>query len=200
MLNKSLIVFGMMAALMVGCESHAPQGSNAGRMDPYRTTNADRASMSANMPALLELSDQTASRFAAELANIPEVANSKERKTLYISTIENNTRTPTNNFVMIQRRVRDTLVGSTHLRPYFRFTNNPQTLDREKARLTGTGDPVNDSNLKNKRYDADDIYLLKGAFFESGRDTVRRYYFVFEVTNLETGEILLNKQMDLAQP
>lgn len=200
MFNKSIMVMVMASLFMLGCETHAPQGSNAGRMDPYRTTDADRASMSANMPALLELSDQTAAKFAAELANIPEVANSKERKTLYISTIENNTRTPTNNFAMIQRRVRDTLVGSPHLKPYFRFTNNPQTLDREKARLTGTGDPVNDTQLKTKRYEAEDIYLLKGTFFESGRDTVRRYYFVFEVTNLETGEIMLNKQMDLAQP
>lgn len=200
-MNSRMAVVGLGLSLCAivaatGCND-TPRGSTGGRIDPYRTTAADEASYSASMPALLEFSDQATAKFASHMANLPEIRQAPTRKVLYIGSLENLTRTPTNNFAMIQQRVRDTLVSSPHIRDAFVIAEDPNKQDVEKARLTGVGDPAQDTRAK--RYDAKDIYTINGTFYESGRDNVRRYYFVFNLVHLDSGELVLNERMDLGQ-
>ena len=192
----------LLIAVMAACAPTAPRGTTGGRIDPYRTTEGDRASGRASMPDLLEFSERTAETLAYELTNIPEIASATAHKALYLGDVRNHTNTPPGDFEIIQRRIRDKLVNSKHIQESFTVNADPNRMDRIKSRLVDTGEDLRqegDDETRTARYDPNDIYLLSGEFRESRRGNTRRFYFVFRVEHLGSGSIKLTKQFDLAQ-
>ena len=78
---------------------------------------------------------------------------------------------------------------------------NPGRMDDIRRRQVGEEEDLLEEGAGDSgtaRYDPNDIYLLSGEFHESGRGATRRYYFVFRVEHLGSGEIKLTEQYDLA--
>lgn len=192
---SAAILFGLTLAVSIGC---TPDGSTGGRIDPYRTTEADYDSSRASMPSMLEFSDQVAAALAYDLADIPEVQNSPTKLVLELGDMENHTRTPYSDFMLIQRRVQNQLLSSNVVKNQFILVEGPARMDLEKQRVTS-----NDSS--SARYDAGQTFMLMGDFFESNRvekdrgGDVRRYYFTFKLVNLQTRQIVFSNDYDLAQ-
>jgi len=173
------------------CRSRTPQGDTGGRIDPYRTTAADRASASASGPAMLEFSDQVAESLARDLASIDRIRSTPQRVALELGDLNNRSNTPTADFEMIQHRIRGRLLQSRLIRDHFIIPDDPQRMDREQQRLGGDGATA--------RYSPDMTYVLLGDFFESRRQSTRRYYFEFKLTHLASRELVFSQSYDLAQ-
>ncbi len=189
MLLKGLAVVAAIG-FAIGC---TPDGDTGGRIDPYRTTKADRESSRASMPSMLQFSDEVASALAHDLANIPEVQQSPTKVVLELGDMENHTGTPYSDFMLIQRRVQNQLLSSNILRNQFLIVEGPARMDLEKQRVTGDAS-------SSARYEAGQTYLLMGDFFESNRGSdVRRYYFNFKLVNAQSRQIVFVHDYDLGQ-
>lgn len=192
---------------LVGCgssqDTYEPIGQHRGRLDDsYRTTRADAASDRANLPALLEFSDITAERLAQEVSNLPHVrerydaaSQVQKRLVLELGGIDNQTRTPSTDFELIQRRLRSRLMQSQLLRSKFMFVEGVARAEQEAQRVQGgsTGQP------QTNRYDNDDVYILHGDFYEAIRGDRRQYFFNFKLTHAQTREIVFDSDFDLGQ-
>jgi len=186
-----------------GCQSTAePIGTRAGRIDPYQSTKADRRSRRASIPAMLAFSDQVAEDLAIQLADIPQIAEAQQRQILELGSIDNKTRTPTTDFMQIQRRLRSKLIKSQLVRDRFKIVESRQRMDQELARVQGPQEiepQESTSPQGTTRYDAATTYVLQGDFYESIRGPRRQYYFNFKLTNLQTREIIFDSDFDLGQ-
>ncbi len=102
-LTPAILVFS--SAMFFGCQT-VPQGQSGGRIDPYRSTEADRESNQASIPALLEFCDVTAQRLAQDLCQIEELQapapgitpGITPKVTLELGDLYNKTRTPSNDY------------------------------------------------------------------------------------------------------
>lgn len=179
------------AAMLAGCQQ-TPRGSTGGRIDPYRTTAADEYSRSANMPSMLEYSERVAQSVAKDLASIEQIDTSSGKKILELGDLNNQTRTPTSDFELIQRRIRSQLLASDVVRNRFVIVEERQRMDRQQQRITGAAGGT-------ATYNPEDTYILQGDFLEANRGSTRRYYFNFKLVNLASREIVFNEDYDLAQ-
>jgi hypothetical protein len=191
-LHRLLLVLLFASLLLGGCRSEVKTGSSGGRIDPYQTTGSDRRSASASIPELLAFTDQAAQQLAAELVADPRVRDREGLLVLELGTIDNQTRTPTNDFRQIQRRLRSTLQQSPHIRGRFVVVESLQRMDEEAARVTRAGAPTDD-------YEPNRIYVLQGDFYESLRGNRSQYFFNFKVTHLTSREIIIDSSYDLGQ-
>ena len=187
------VTAGLLGAV-IACQPAAPvRGTTGGRIDPYRTTAADRGSHKALMPALLEFCDQTAESLAAQMVEIDRVGQTDGKLVLELGDLRNLTNTPTQDFELIQHRLRGQLLKSRLIKAHFNIVEGVARMDREQNRVTagqGEGTQV---------YDADETLILIGDFFESDRDEVRRYFFQFKLVHLASRTIELDETFDLAQ-
>lgn len=188
---------------LLGCETApAAIGGSGGRIDPYQTTKADRRSNRASIPALLEFCDQVAEDLAVQLADIPEIADAQYRQVLELGSIDNKTRTPTTDFMQIQRRLRSKLLKSRLIRDNFKIVESRRRMDRELSRVQGQDEDLlqeHTSPQGTATYDAGSTYVLQGDFYESIRGDRRQYYLNFKLTNLGSREIVFDSDFDLGQ-
>lgn len=194
----SLLAGGLMQA----CTHNRDVGDSGGRINPYASTGADAASTDASMPAMLEYSDQVAEALARRIGGIPEIAGSPTRVVVELGAIENQTNTPRTDFEMIQRRLRGRLLSSDIVTANVRFVESVAAMDAEQRRVMGDEtDPLQRDYERGRtdRYDPSHTYVLRGAFFESVRYDTRRFYFEFNLVNLQTRDIVFNEPFDLAQ-
>ena len=170
------------AMVLCGCQTTPPPpvGDRGGRMSPYNTTRQDRISTDANAPDLFSFGDTVAESLALEISQIPEINESPTRVVIEFGTINNRTRTPTGDFELIQRRLRNTLQRSRHLRKYAIFVESRRRMERETRNVMGDV-PAPEGPA---RYDPSITYVLQGDFHEIRRGESRRYYFDFQLTNL----------------
>jgi hypothetical protein len=188
----------------MGCAS-APEGSTGGRIDSYRTTDSDRNSSSASIPALLEYSDTVSQALAQEITSIPDIENAPTRCVLELGSIANKTSTPTGDFEQIRARIRGQIFQSKLIKGRFMIVEARDRMDSELNRVNGDSgqkDLLNEGtggSAGTAKYDPKITYVLQGDFFESNRGDRRQYYFEFKLTNLATREIVFNKSFDLAQ-
>ena len=167
--------------VLYGCQATPPPvGDRGGRMSPYNTTRQDRISTDANAPDLFSFGDTVAESLALEISQIPEIHESPTRVVIEFGTINNRTRTPTGDFELIQRRLRNTLQRSRHLRKYAIFVESRQRMERETRNVMGHV-PGQEGPAQ---YDPSITYVLQGDFHEIRRGESRRYYFDFQLTNL----------------
>ncbi len=195
----SLLAICVIAGLMWGCDT-TPKGNAGGRIDPYRSTGSDAASDRANIPAMLEFSDSVAAALAQNLSDIDSIQQSKTKVVLELGTIANHTQTPSDDFEMIQHRIRDTLLGSKLVRSRFIMVEGRWRMNTEEARINGDNpNAPPPATPGTAQYDPKLTYVLQGDFYESERGDRREYYFNFQLTNEFSREIVFQKQFDLAQ-
>lgn len=190
------------AGLLTGCTRNQPVGSSGGRINPYATTRADEASEAASMAALWEYSDQVAEALASRISQIPEITNAPTRVIVELGAIENQTNTPRSDFELIQRRLRSKLFSSDIVTANVKFVESVQAMDAESRRVLGDQtDPLQRdiSNSRSDRYDLGKTYVLRGSFYESRRGDTRRYFFEFNLVNIQSRAIVFNEPFDLAQ-
>lgn len=193
----------LVGGLLGGCQSSAPQGSTGGRIDPYATTEADRRSRAASMPTLLEFGDQAAQNLIRDLPDVQEIQALPTKAVLELGDIANNTRTPSNNFEMIQRRLRGQLLQSRMIKDNFIVVESGRRMDLELTRVTG---PPADDLLQEggggggtAQYDPNITFLLMGDFYEAGRGDTRRYWCEFKLVNLGSRQIVENFNYEWGQ-
>lgn len=174
---------------LIGCQTTPPPvGDRGGRMDVYSTTEHDRRSTRANAPDLFSFGDQVAADLALQISEIPEIRDSPTRVVIEFGTLSNQTATPTSDFELIQRRLRNALQQSRHLQKYAMFVETRQRMEREHRNIRGAEEPdlLQDGSTSAgpARYDPNITYVLQGDFYEMRRGGARRYYFDFQLTNL----------------
>ena len=192
---RSVVAIGALTAALAGCRT-PDTGTTGGRFDPYRSTDADVASNRASMPALLELSDQTVEKLALELAGIGPVRGADTRLILELGDLRNLTGTPTQDFELIQHRIRGRLTNSDVINRYFDFVEGAARMDGQLERIMAGRKPSDDATA---RYDPEVTYVLIGDFLEADRGPARRYYFDFKLVHLASRKIVFHKDFDLAQ-
>lgn len=188
--------------ITAGCTRNQSVGTSGGRINPYASTRADEASTAASMPALWEYSDQVAEALARRIGDIPEISGSPTRVIVELGAIENQTNTPRSDFELIQRRLRGKLLSSDIVTANVKFVESVQAMDAEARRVRGGDtDPLQRDygSGQTDRYDPRSTYVLRGGFFESDRGDTRRYYFEFNLVNLQDRSIVFNEPFDLAQ-
>lgn len=185
----------LLALVVTGCRSGPPRDTTGGRIDPYRTTDADHASSSASGAALWEYSDRVAESLVRDLSELDRIRTAPTRVVLELGNLRNRTNTPTGDFELIQHRIRGKIRKSRLIRDHFLIVDDPQRMDSEKQRIIGGGD----DSTGTARYKAEETYVLMGDFFESRRGLTRRYYFEFKLTHLASRELIFNESYDLAQ-
>jgi hypothetical protein len=194
------IVFALVMLVMTpGCKPRA--GDTGGRIDSYETTDADRRSNSASLPALLEFGDRAAQQLATELADVPEIAGREELAVLEVGTITNSTNTPTQDFEQMQRRLRHALRKSPTIREQFLLVEPVERMGVEKRRETGDGpaDLLMESGPRTgtDRYDPADTFVLQADLSEARRGDRVHYYMTFQLTNVKSRQIVFTHSVDL---
>lgn len=187
---------------LAGCTRNTSVGQSGGRINPYASTRGDVVSGAANMPSMLEYSDQVAEALARRIGDIPEISGAPTRVIVELGGIENETSTPRTDFELIQRRLRGRLLSSDIVNANVRFVESVQQMDAEARRVRGgETDPLQRDygGGETDRYDPRHTYVLRGAFFESRRGDTRRFYFEFNLVNLQSRTIVFNEPFDLAQ-
>ncbi|MBK7404238.1 MAG: hypothetical protein IPJ41_06290 [Phycisphaerales bacterium] len=193
---------GLGLGALGGCTRNESVGQSGGRINPYASTRADEASTAASMPAMWEYSDQVAEALARRIGQIPEISGAPTRVVVELGSIENETNTPRSDFELIQRRLRGRLLSSDIVNANVRFVESVAQMDAEAKRVRGGDtDPLQRdvSGGQTDRYDPSLTYVLRGGFFESDRGDTRRYYFEFNLVNLQSRTIVFNEPFDLAQ-
>jgi hypothetical protein len=184
-----------------GCKQ-PPRGDPGGRADPYSWTESDVHSDAAGLPALLEFSDATADALARDLAALEQLETQGDEKlVLELGSLENRTNsTPTQDFELIQNRLRSKLMNSPILREKFRFVESRRAADAELGRVAGPEEAARQGG-RTARYAAEDTFVLQGDFFEArrGGGGRRQYFFEFALVNLATRERVFSEGYDLAQ-
>jgi hypothetical protein len=163
-----------------------------GRIDPYKTTDHDRASRNAHIVTLLEACDVTAERLSLALCDIADIRDAQSKVVLELGDIYNKTNTDSTDFELIQRRLRGRLWENPSVKNTFLIVESRQRMDAEKSR-------VGDAAGTTARYDPALTYVLQGDFFEAVRGDRRQYYFEFKLTNIQSRKIVFLKSFDLAQ-
>lgn len=198
-LGAALLAVGLFAS--PGCSPS--KGDSGGRIDPYETTTYDRRSPKASLPSLLEFGDKAAQQLAADLIDIDQIQGRKSRAVLELGTIVNKTKTPTQDFEQLQLRLRNALRKSKLIRDQFLVVESGARADVEKRRTTGDGptDLLQEGAgaTGTNRYNAEDTFVLQGDFYESKRGNRSQFYLAFQLTNVQTREIVFTHDYDLGQ-
>lgn len=204
-MNLSRVLLVGSFAVLAGCAAQVRDtGQSGGRIDPYSTTRADQVDRSATPATLWEFSDRVSESLAQRIATIPEIEQSPTRVIVELGGIENRTATPTQDFELIQRRLRSRLLTSDVVTNRVKFVEPVAVMDDELARVQGgSTDPLQRDlgGGATDRYDPAHTYVLRGSFFEStrgGADT-SRYFFEFQLVNLQSRAIVFNDSIDHAQ-
>lgn len=184
-----LVICAVSATLVSACRSGQVEGDAGGRMDIYRTTDADRASSMAHAPSLWEFSDIIAESLITDLTEIDRIRRKSTRAVLEMGDLNNRTDTPTADFEAVQHRIRGKLLTSRLIRDHFLVVESVSRIDGQ----------ANGAFQGSDLYDPEDTFLLLGNFYESGRDRTRRYYFEFSLVHVASREIVDNWHYDLAQ-
>lgn len=200
------------ATMIAGGCSSTPDAVNVhnGRLDdPYESTQSDQASTKASIPALLEFADKTAESLAEQISSLPHVqqrydvvTKTQGRLILEMGSIDNQTRTPSSDFELIQRRLRSHLMRSKLIKSKFMFVEGRARAERDVTRIQGgnAGDLLQEGNAgQTNQYANNDTYLLLGDFLEANRGNRRQYYFNFKLVHAQTREIVFDEAFDLGQ-
>ena len=192
----------MVGSLIPGCASTPPSSNYGrdGRVDPSRTTAGDIYSDQANMADLRAIGDEAGEALAYEISRIPEIRDSPTRIVIELGTLNNKTRTSTQDFEQIQRRLFSKIQRSEQLRNYAMVVEQRRLMEHEYREIMG--EPESDLLQEGSpsdgpsRYDKDITYVLQGHFYEAIRGKTRDYWFEFQLTNLGSRVIVFSWASD----
>lgn len=202
-IRASMLLAATCAGLLVGCKNSGPSGDTGGRVDPYNTKGREESDPGMNMAAMLEASDRVAMAIADRIGGT--MAEHANKVVIEIGVIDNRTRTPWNDFVLIRRRVVGKLVNSDIVGQVAKINEAPEVMD-DQAKRFAPPKPVDrlDENLApaapaTERFAAADTYLLNGNFSEATRGGASLYYLEMSLTNLQSRQIVFTEQFDFKQ-
>jgi len=179
-------VFGLMSMVLVGCMP--PKGEGNGRVESTDTTPAERGDAQVQLTAQHEFSDKVVQQLAADMSQIPDL-NGQYRATVVFGDIVNKTGiVPTSDFEAFRTRVRQKLMQSQAVLKNIRFVENKARVN-DLVKREGEGDTPGRAALNPKF-----TYFLNGEMYRSnrvgGRQEVNEYLMSYNLTNMETGEIV----------
>jgi PBP1b-binding outer membrane lipoprotein LpoB len=195
---KKLTATASMVGILVlaGC-AQPPRGENNGRVEVTDTTPAERSSAQVQLTAQHEFSDRVAQQLAADLSQIPAL-NGQYRSTVVFGDIVNKTGiVPTTDFEAFRTRIRGKLMQSQSVLKNIRFVENKARVnDLIRREGEGGGDVLQEGAgtqgraALNPKY----TYFLNGEMYRSNRtgggQDVNEYLMSYNLTNMETGEII----------
>lgn len=193
---------GLLAAglTLTACSSE-PEGYSKGRIGTTTTTEGETRSNQILPTALIEASDQTASRLAQDLANIPQVRNAGGRVTVLVGDINNKTGvTSSTDFEMLRSRIRSNLLQSRYVKDQVNFVEN-----RARMRSIAGREEVGDNPVAAgpDKYDPNTTFALNGDFIRVFRDTgegySNLYYIEFQLVHFKTNEIVFSDKYEIKQ-
>ncbi len=190
-------VLAVMAAplAMAGCQSNPRPGPTGVTRSDERIYGETR-DPAADTVTLTDFSNRVSQALAMRISSIDEIKNSPTKVVVQLGGIDNRTRTPTNDYEQIRRRVFAGLVNSDYVRRYADIVESPEILDAQRARLVN-----NQGGGTAGRYDPNLVYVLQGYFGEQVRlgGGVSNYYLEMSLTNLNTGRMLFTETYDFKQ-
>ncbi len=192
--NLSLAVLSAASLCMLtGCQM-APSGDTGGRVDPSRTTPAERNDARVLPSAMFEFGDGVAQQLANDMKDIPEL-NGEYRATVVFGDINNKTGiVSSNDFEAFRTRIRGQLMQSRNVLKNVRFVESRARVNDLIRRETGTGGDLLQEGTRKERAElnAAYTYFLNGDMYrvERGGNAVNLYMMNFNLTNMETGEII----------
>lgn len=174
----------------------APSGDTGGRVDPSRTTPAERNDARVLPSALFEFGDGVAQQLVSDMKDIPEL-NGEYRATVVFGDINNKTGiVSTNDFEAFRTRIRGQLMQSRTVLKNVRFVESRARVNDLIRRETGSGgggDLLQEGTRKERtELNAAYTYFLNGDMYrvERGGNAVNLYMMNFNLTNMESGEVI----------
>jgi PBP1b-binding outer membrane lipoprotein LpoB len=191
---KVLMVAGVsgMAAMLGGCQP--PIGDSGGRVEVTDTTRAERNDPRVLPTALFESSDAIAQQLASDLKSVPEL-NGEYRSTVVFGDIMNKTGiVSTTDFEAFRTRIRQQLMQSQNVLRNVRFVEMKQRIDPLIQRETSKSKDLLQEGTRPERKDLNPAYtyFLNGEMYrvERGGSKSNTYLMSYNLTNMETGEII----------
>lgn len=187
------VLAATLVAGVAGCDS-TPRGESGGRVDPYRSTEADLESEKISMPSLLEATDVASERLAADIADVARDFPAK--KVLELGPVDNQTDTPTSDFNLAVRRLASNLRKSPLIKEQLMFVERRGRVERDIETIGIETDAPGDAPAG---YNTRDTLILYGDFMEANRGHRRYYFYEFKLVDPATREVIWDKPFDLSQ-
>jgi hypothetical protein len=182
-------MFAVLAALLLlgACQ----EDTSTYRRDPYGSTPAEGNSPEILPNSLMEFSDQFPQRLVQRLAAIPEIANSSKPVTVIMGDLNNKTQiVSSNDFEMVQHRIRANLVNSDFVSKHMIFVENRARMGalagREGVGTPGTSGPP--------PYDPETTFTLNGDFYRIARGDTSLYYMEYTLVNFKSNRLVFSDQ------
>jgi PBP1b-binding outer membrane lipoprotein LpoB len=184
---------GLAGVLVLGgCQP--PRGDGGGRVEVTDTTRAERNDARVLPSALFESSDMISQQLASDLKGVPEL-NGQYRATVVFGDIVNKTGiVSTTDFEAFRTRIRQQLMQSQNVLRNVRFVEMKQRIDPLIQRETSKNSDLLQEGTRPERKDLNPAYtyFLNGEMYrvERGGSSVNTYLMSYNLTNMETGEII----------
>src|SRR5262249_50924066 len=178
-----------MSIWLAGCQP-PPQGKNPGRVEVTNTTPADRADPQVQLTAQHEFSDKVAQQLVSDLQQVPQL-NGQYRATVVFGNIVNKTTiVPTSDFEAFRTRIRAKLMQSQYVLKNVRFVENKARVDDLIKREGGEGGRA----ALNSQYTFPPNGEMSRAERNEYRQQVNEYLMTYNLTSMDTGEIIWSSQ------
>ena len=197
--RSTALLSALLLVVSVGCET-MPRGSSSGRIDPSRTTGAERNDPRILPVGLMEFSDQVAQRFAQDLADLPEIGAGGIRSTIILGDINNKTQiVSSDEFEMARSRIRNSLLSSRYVRGKVAWVENRARLASLAAR-EGVGTVNNPAGPD--AYDPRHTFTVNMDVYRLSRGSnaqVNQYYLEAQLVSFSTNEIIFSDRYEIKQ-
>lgn len=186
----------LVLAASLGCQQ-MPTGSDTGRVDTSRSTQAERNDPRILPVGLMEFSDQVAQQFAQDLADLPEIGAGGVRSTVILGDINNKTQiVATDEFEMARSRIRNSLLSSRYVRGKVSWVENRARMASLVAR-EGVGTVNNPAGPE--FYDPRHTFTVNMDVYRINRGGVNQYYLEAQLVSFATNEILFSNRYEIKQ-
>ncbi len=193
-----VLVAGLFAGLLAGCQTIPPRGSSSGRISTDVTTDAERRDARPLLVAYMEFSDQVSQQLAQDLVNLDLIKPGGDRSTVILGDIMNKTSglVSTQEFEMVRSRIRNNLLQSKHARGHIKWVENRARMEAIAGRER-VGNHVQPAGPPN--YDPNNTFALNGDMYRLNRGPVNQYYMEFMLVNFATNELVFTKRYEIKQ-
>jgi len=186
------------ALLLSACNAppSSAQGASEGRVDTGAVTGAESRDPRVFAVTLTEFSDQVSRELVGDLAKTPEIQNLAGRATVVLGDLNNKTGiVTTDEFELVQARIRNNLLQSDYVRDQIRFTADRDRLGALRQREIGD---VPDEQLATG-LDPASTFVLIGDFYRIGRGRANQYYMEFQLVHFLDNAIVFADRYDAKQ-
>lgn len=204
--SSTLTLAALAAAFaLAGCTYSGPPGRSDGTFGSDTRIPGESRDPAANPVSLLNFADQVSQAISARVSNINEITTRQTKPVIALGNIRNTTRTSSQDFEAIRRRVFVGLVNSNVSR-YADMVERVEIIDEQTRRLAPqpSRDLLDERRTEppqGPRYSPADTYVLQGEFSEliRGGGATSTYIFDATLTHLGSGRIVFAEQYEFKQ-